>query len=35
MKISSQHILSLGDLNNTYFKLLSEEDYDFKTKKLF
>lgn len=34
MKISSKHVLDLGDLSEIYFKLLSDEDYDFKTKKI-
>ena len=34
MKISSKHVLNLGSNTELYFKLLSEEDYDFKTKKI-
>ena len=34
MRISSKHVLELGSLSETYFKLLSEEDYDFKTKEI-
>ena len=34
MKISSKHRLELGELSEIYFKLLKEEDYDFKTKKI-
>jgi hypothetical protein len=32
MRSISQINLDLGDKNQTYFKLLKEEDFDFKTK---
>ena len=34
MKISSKSIFDFKDLNETYYKLLKEEDFNFRTKKI-
>lgn len=35
MKLESSISLNFGDLNNLYYNLLIEEDFDFKTKNIF